>query len=362
MSMAEINLFEADGKRKSGVKSDIYILDKMIRKTMKLNDTHEGSCYNVSYKIFYDASITGNTKIKNVRVNDYFLNIFYKQISLKLSNHKLGKSLSYTAEKQKYLKNSLVDNRNLEINGRTVILYSLQSSLKLKYSLIKTNKNKKFNEIYDSDKNYADKTGYLNLIDKFAKNLDTNLAIDNINSLKSYFHRYGVNTSLEIFLLPKIKNQKVADLIKMNILVKMMKHLFNFHEGMNFLLKLNLMNANVASNSDSVKYMAENLAILNNGHFDFINEKNILNIQKMKIYHLIMTILDTSKSKESFVKFFYENLNFIFFFKMLKWKYIDECLGFNLFNEQDSFTAQKFSQENLLADFISTARKRPLCS
>jgi hypothetical protein len=353
--------------KNSSIHFGVNQIDKVLnidKSTGKILNNLQGFLHDFRFKIFYsDVTSIGNQgksntvkkppeapEQKNVRINE-FLSIHAKQISPTLSSNSLINN--FTSSKQIQLKNLLIENKNLQISGKSVIMYSLSSNIKLKYSLIKNSKISKLQEIYSD---FANKTNYLNLIDKFSKLLDVNLAINNYTSLKEYFHRFGVNSSLEIFILPKIRNPKISDMIKMNILSKLIKQFLHFHEGKNFLLKLNLINVNNQTNS--TKYVSEYSNIMNEGFFSFIEEKSIFNIYKMKVYHIILSILQSDKSKPEFVNFFYENLNFCLFLKRLKWKSIDEFLNFNLLSNISC--DEIFNQENFLLDLISTARKRPL--
>jgi len=338
--------------------------EKVIYKDLCFNEFYESTCMNTSFKIFYDKK--PEKKEKNCRINEYFLNIFSKQINFGLSINKLLNTFSFA--KHKYLKALLIDNKKLEISGKSVILFSVSNNVKLKYSLIKSYKNKKSENIYTES--FTDYINYPAYFDRFTKILDMNLSITNVQSLKDFLHRYGINTSLEIFLLPKLKNQKISDLIKADILCKILKHLLNFHEGLNFLVKLNLINVNNCSSS--LKNLNENIETLHDGFFDFINAKSIKMIQKEKIFHMISAILNPTKTKEKFLKFFYDNLNYIFLFKKLKWKYMDEYIGFNLFNEvneegglnvsnvaNNQTKGKRLNLESLLSDLIANARQKP---
>jgi hypothetical protein len=289
----------------------------------------------IGYKLIYDK----NASTVNNRATEYFTNFAIKNVNIPDDKLNFFEKLAY--DNFNVLKSQFSDIK--EITGDCIVMYNSINNIKLKYSLIKNN--------IDYRGSFIESSNFGLFIENFAKLLDSNITIDNPNSLKNFFHKYGVNTSLEFFLLPKLRSVKLANLIKLNILVKTMKDFFNYHEGLNFLTKINLINMNTAGGSDN--YMAENSQMLKNGFFEFINEKSIQGTQKHKIYCMILSILQVSKCHKSFVKVFYEGLSYFFFFRLLKLRLLDKSTNFNIFN------SSVIKQDMLLHDFISTAKKHP---
>lgn len=315
----------------------IEIIEKLIDKEY---DNYETNFYNKMCKIFYSKSSLNSSKESNQRINENFVKNNTKHISEKLLSPNSNLTLVNNILKE------IPNNSNqLNIKGKAIVIYTITTNVKIKYALMKSFKSLEYHD------NYIYKNNFANLLEKFSKNLDNNFMIENVNALKNYFHRYGINSSMQIFILPKIKNQKIADIIKIDILCKLIKQFYNSHESVNFMTKMNLLHSHGLTD-------LTNEEILQNGFFDFIKEKSIFNIQKVKIFNIILSILHSAKVESQFYKFFNENLNFLFLLKFLKWRTIDGMLELKLFSDQNN-SNYKYNHENILSDIIETARKRP---
>jgi len=124
-----------------------------------------------------------------------------------------------------------------------------------------------------------------------------------------------------------------------------MKSFFSFHEGLNFVSKINLINMQSGdANADTF------LNIMNDGYFDFIKEKGLFSIQRIKMYNMIICILNASEAHKFFASYFYENLNFFTFIEILKLRVLSEKFELNI-----NFT----SQEDFLVNLIKTANQHP---
>jgi hypothetical protein len=312
------------------------LINNLNEQIKNSNNIQEYNFNGLGYKIFNDS----NTGKDNSRVKNYFINFASSNVNIPADKLELFDKLAFPRFDE--FKSKVLE-KNINITGDCLIMYNHTDNVKLKYSLIKSN--------IDYSKPFIDRTNFGVFIENFAKLLDSNITIDNPNSLKTFFHKYGVNTSLEFFILPKLRSVKLASLIKLNILAKTIKDFYNFHEGLNFITKINLINLSTAGGSNT--YIAENSKILKNGFFDFIQEKCIQDIQKHKIYCIILAVLQVSKCHKSFANYFYESLGYFFFTRLLKLRLLNKHTNFNVFN------SSVIKQDMLLHDFISTAKKHP---
>ena len=364
--------------------------------SLNKSETFENNFCRFNLKIFYnnlnEENLNDLEQEKNTRLIDYFLNFQNKQIVVDESLYKILESIQ--GEKFSNLKN-LINKNDLKIKGRSLIMFSLSSDIKLKYSLInsklndieiknlenkvgtekniyQTNLNtlylKKFNSKNSNNAQnipfeFIEKVDFLNYFENFTKYLDSLQNIDSIKTLKNFFHRFGINNSLEIFTLPKLRNSRIADLIKINILVKSIKSHLNYHQGLNFITKIFKINSK-PDNDKNETNMFSNRTKFGEDYFEFIKEKNFYDIFRMKISYSILSILNPNLVNKIFLEHFNENLNFHFFLKNMKWRQLDNSIGFFLFDDNsininNKEKTEKFSNENFLQHLVETAQNKP---
>ena len=296
---------------------------------------YENTISNLKFKVYFCNEENIKESKKNIRMNEYFLYNHSKQIILSEETRKILGSIQSDQYYNKFYKR-FYENPNKYFSGRNIIAYGLESSIKLKYSLIKGNINKsKFCTDF-----------HANLICNLAKVLDSNYNINNTFTLDNFFHRYGVNKSFDFFVLTKMKNSIIADLIKISLLSKLIKKVLYFNEGINIESKIFIMNLMIfTKNCDRV-----NNLLLDSG-FPEINEKSLQNIHFQKIFLIIQSILKAETN--DFTKYFYDNLIYFTFIKVMKLKLLNDYYDFKV-----DFSSQ-YSTESIILDFIKTANKKP---
>lgn len=297
------------------------------------------------YKLIYVPNknkINLNTKI----ANDYLVNLMFKQ------NDSLSDSIKSSNELKSMFNLTSLD---LNISEPYALLYSLRYPIKKKYSLIKSiNKVSKNNINNDSLTSF---TKHFNLF-CVALNRKSSL-IKTIHHLKQFFHKYGINMSMQIFTLNKLTNKPISDFIKISIFVNVIKDFFCFHESSNLMMKMFLYEG------------THDIDYLRNTSFNFHQDKDIQmqafirkeytinKIRKEKILFLIKAILYPSEeADEKYTSFIYEQLSFFLFLKTLKWKLMDEAFTFNLI-KSDSSTKDMLDVNKLIKEYTMISREYP---
>ena len=308
---------------------EIALLDSLLFKVYynKPNTINETNNEN------FGVSVTKNTKAQDHIINNLKSYIDEKYDYLSINNP------LFESQKDSLLENSLV-----EIQGNSLGIYKCVNNLKFKNSLISNISN-------------GNKVNVNILLDNFAfylNNLQTTSSyfssIDNFNNLRE---RYGINSRLSIFLLFKIKNKKISDLIRISFLLKCIKKFILSYDNINFLIKF-LINNETQANGEIL--LIDN--ICNS------KEKCMFDIFRNKIFYLINIIFKRtnyvidkdkviSKQIELFNTFFKEKINSILFFKILEIKAIDSKLGIGYINNFD------FNLNNIFEDCLSSAFENP---
>ena len=297
-------------------------------------ENYENHISNLKFKIYF--SNNENKEKKNNKINDFFLNIYSKQIILTEERKKILSTIQPEQYFFKYQRRNY-DNHNKSLCGKNIVAYGLQSCIKLKYSLINNQYKSEFSSYF-----------LMNLINNLAKVLDSYYNINNTFSLENLFHRYGVNKSFEFFVLMKVKNSDVADLIRLSLLSKLIKKVLYFNEGINIESKIFLMNImSLNNNTRDIK------GIMLDSGFTSINELSLQNIHFQKIFMIIQSILHVSASPKEFSSHFYENFNFFIFTKVMKLKLLNDY-----FDLKTDFS-NKYSVESIIQEFIGTANRKP---
>ena len=214
---------------------------------------------DVIENLYYMSHFT-SIKTKDIIINNIYFRILYEK-DIQINDDIKNKSV---------LSKNFLDNlfnynyNNKNIGMKTIIkepytiLYDLIEPMKIKYSLIKSNKNYVFNEenskIYDInekdnkiDKNifYLD-SNFLSFFMTWCKSLSQNsFNIKSYSDLKRYMKKYGINSSLRFFSLVIIDNPEITDIIKISLLIKGIKFVFN--------KELNKNNLNY--NEEGIKYL-----------------------------------------------------------------------------------------------------------
>ena len=243
-----------------------------------------------------------------------------------------------------------------------VILFQNNSSLKQQYSFINNHPNYKSFTL-------SSLSLHLNM---FLQKLNTNInTIYDVYSLKNYFKKYAINSSFMFYYIYATNNKFISDLIQINILCSIIKKFFYYHESTNVSNKIQLLLHNEKSlhifpitsfdliSNNYYKSMEmirmEKIYIIIKSIFT-INDLNVNNNNNNNLYTFIDNNNNNVNSSKDFVMFFYKQISFFTFVKMLKWKTI--CSKYKLNNYCNNIIEQ-FSLKTILTNFINAAREHP---
>jgi len=302
----------------------------------------------------YKLNMHKPLKIKDIIINNVHFRILFE---------------NYENVRKNYMTRTFVDNLINHYNDESdnmkcvgehyLVIYDLIKPIKIKYSLIKNmnkgiNKDKGNNSGNNNDLFFYLKTNYISYFLAWCKALNKNsYNIKTYSQLKESMKKFGINSHLKFFSLVNIDNTEIADIIKISLLVKLIKYIFNRKD-----CTLNYNN--------KTKYLFEDERI---GRIIFIIKS-----------FLYTNEISPSENKE-FEKLFEELVFYmnVFFFKL---KLIDSYLYLGLLNEKsiseiniscakknlilkedmDSLV-QKISgfdsSKDFLKHIIFTARKKP---
>ena len=314
-------------------KNEITLLCHLIqKKTERKNlDVYENICDGVRYKIIYDTR-KGN-KIGE-QVTKFFVQFPMNQ-NKELSQEMLTRFL-YVGDLNTIM-NKFNKENTQEIPDNNIIFYRTSLEVKMKYSLL-TNKNI-INILIENKKNY------LFFFQQICKLLSENTnQIRNIDNLKSFCDKNGLNMKLISFCLGYITDEHLKDIIQIYLFTNIIKKFYNYHEGYNLLIKL------------AIYERSKDEAILNSN--EDIKDNNIIEIQKQLILDIIKLLLIPEESlkdsnpKKPFSKFFFEEISFFIFLKTLKIKNLGKYIGFpEIFSN--------FEIKKIITSFIDSCIKKP---
>ena len=316
-------------------------------------------------------------KTKDIIINNIYFRIIYEAQIIKDDNYKNKQFVDYLYNYNNYYSSNSIGNKSESyIVEPYLILYNLLDPIKLKYSLIKQfhngennikntnnsndvnaiNKNAQLNNILN--KLFYISSNYISYFTSWCEMLNKNtFNIKTYPDLKENMNKYGISSQLKFFALININNQDILDIIKISLLIKAIKFIFNKKDNDNILNKLNdNKNNNISCNNNT-------------------NDVNkISEYRRAKLLYIIKSILFTNEiinqSKQFFINLFEELLfyvNIIF----LKLKLIDEYLSLGLLNINKNnninmninIISKKISgfesPKDFLKHIIATARNKP---
>ena len=261
----------------------------------------------INYRIIYQ----NNHDKKNKKINDYFVKFPFIQnrdLSNKIINQYLKKN------NINFLMHKLQKNHKQEITDNNIILYKINLQKKMKYTLItKDNENMSLNNF----------TIFLDNISKDITSFKTEMR--NVDNLLNFCEKKGLNTIFLPFLISRIKNETIVNLIKIYLFSKIIKEYFTYYQGQNFLMKLSIYEASkdkdVLNSTDS--------SIKDNNMIEL--ERSLL-VNIIKFFLLPNEFVDTIfYEKKSFVNNFMENISFYVFIHFLKIKKFEKVLNMSSF-------------------------------
>ena len=279
-----------------------------------LYDVKSNSCYNDNDKKIYQTpknflekyniNIFQQIKVRDLNINKVKFRILFENIK---TINKTNKFQSLADNLINYGDNLFNNDNKItkSIGENYLIIYDLIEPIKLEYSLItnfKNDKNAKKSKIP-----FYLKTNFASYFLSWCKSLNKNsYNIKTYSELKYHMKKFGINSQLKFFSLLNIDNDEIADIIKISILTKLIKYVFNLQKN------------NIIDNSKK-KYFFEDERI-------------------GKIFFFIKSILYVNEFSFNEINKFesiYKGLSFymkIFFIRM---RLIDEYLSFGLLKENN---------------------------
>ena len=331
-SKYNINIKNKDSKVKNNKVKDFSNIKEVLK-----------NIYNINPSL-------SNLKTKDIIINNINFRIIYEAQSIKDENSKNKQFVDYLFN---YNNNSYNNKPESYLVEPYVIIYDLKDTFKLKYSLIKKfynekNKNKDLNIL---NKYYYISTNYISYFTSWCEMLNKNsFNIKNYSDLKENMKKYGICSQLKFFALININNVEIIDIIKISLLVKAIKFIFNKKENDIILYKLNDIK-NITNNTDMNKLIEK---------------------RKIKILYIIKSILypnEIINQSKHFFNNLYEDLVFYVNVIFLKLKLIDGYLSLGLLNinKDSNMNINLISKEicgfespkDFLKHIIKIARNKP---
>ena len=343
----EINFLSIINKKRIYYYTKYHPKIKINIKSGKSNKTNNNDLNpkDILKNIYNINPYTIQLKIKDVIINNIYFRIIYQAQSIEEQNYKNKQFVDYLFN---------YDSSNKGITNITksescivepyVILYDLNSSIKLKYSLIKSFYNEKNNAVLN--KLYYLGTNYISFFTSWCEMLNKNsFNIKFYSDLKQNMNKYGISSQMKFFALINISNPEIIDIIKISLLVKVIK--LSFYKGEN----------------DIIINKLKNLKNSNN---------KLLKYRKNKILYIINSILYSNEAlsqSKSFVYNLFQDLVFYVNVIFLKLKLLDGYLSLGLLNinKNNNVSIDELSQQitgfdspkNFLKHIIGIAREKP---
>ena len=284
-------------------------------------------------------------KSKDIIINNIYFRIIYEAQCIQENNYKNKQFVDLLFNYDKVKSHS--DKNENYIVEPYVIIYDLIDSIKLKYSLIKSFYNENNNTII-LNKMYYLSTNYISFFTSWCEMMNKNsFNIKNYSDLKKNMNKYGISSSLKFFALININNKEILDIIKISLLVKVIKFVFNKDENDIIINKLKT-SKNINNVNKLIKY------------------------RKTKILYIINSILYTSEALSQSKQFIYnlfEDLVFYVNVIFLKLKLIDGYLSLGLLNihKNNNMNISEISRKitgfdspkNFLKHIINISREKP---
>ena len=343
----EINFLSIINKKRVYYNSKYTKKVKINFKAAKSNKSNNNLTPKEVLKNIYNINpYTTQLKTKDVIINNIYFRIIYQVQAIQDNNYKNKQFVDYLFNYE----NNLISNdskKEISIAEPYVIIYDLNSTIKLKYSMIKSFYNEKNVEILN--KLYYLSTNYISFFTSWCEMMNKNsFNIKNYSDLKENMNKYGIPSQLKFFALININNLEILDIIKIALLIKVIKLSFNKEENDNIINKIK--------------------SFKNNDNFN----NKLLKYRKTKILYIINSILylneAVSQSKQ-FVLNLFEDLVFYVNVIFLKLKLIDGYLSLGLLNinKNNNMNLDELSRQitgfespkNFLKHIINIAREKP---
>ena len=302
------------------------LLDEPINET-NIN-VYQNEFNGINYRIIYQ----NNHGMKNEKVTNYFVKFPFIQ-NRELSNKIINQYLKN--KNINFLMHKFQQNHKQEITDNNIILYKINLQKKMKYTLItKDNDNLTIDNFH-----------------LFLETLSNNIIsfkteMRNVDNLLNFCEKNGLNLIFLPFLVSKVKNEYIVNLIKIYLFSKIIKEFFTYYQGQNFLLKLSIYEA------------SKDKDILNSTDSS-IRDNNMIELERALLVNIIKFFLLPNEftntvfcEKQNFLSLFMENLPFFVFLHFLKIKKYEKILNLSTFYS-------KLSVKEIIKHYALICRNNP---
>jgi hypothetical protein len=185
-------------------------------------------------------------------------------------------------------------------------------------------------------------------INNISKNINSyRIELRNVDNLLNFCEKFGLNTIFLPFLISKIKNKSIVELMKIYLFSNIIKQYFCYNQGQNLLIKLSLYEA------------CKDKDILNSTDNN-VRDNNMIELQRTLLVNIIKIFLLPSQfitsfddSKKDFANLFMENLSFFTFIHVLKIIKFQKFLNFS-----ETFLSKKNIKE-IIIEYSIICRNNP---
>ena len=290
--------------------NELNELNKMLdgRVTESNIKIYQNYFNGINYRIIYQS----DNGERNEKVTNYFVKFPFIQ------NRELSEIIINQYLKKKninFLMHNFQINHKQEITNNNIILFKNNLQPKMKYSIIaKVNKSLNIEDFHS-------------FINNICENIKSyKIEIRNYDNLLNFCERFGLNMIFLPFIISKINNKNIINIIKIYLFSNIIKQFFCYNQGQNLLLKLSIYEA------------CKDKDILNSTDTD-VRDNNMIELQRTLLVNIIKFFLlpsqytDSATSidygKKYFVMNFMENLSFFVFIHTLKIKKFEKFLNFS---------------------------------
>ena len=316
---------------KSDIKeNEIDTLNNILDEPMnELNiNVYQNSYNGINYRIIYQY----NHDIKNQKLTNYFINFPFiqnKDLSNKIINQYLKK------KNINFLIHKFQKNYKQEVTDNNIILYKTNIQPKMKYTLItKENENLTIDNFHIFLENISNEI------------ISFKTEMRNVDNLLNFCEKKGLNQIFLPFLISKIKNENIINLIKIFLFSKIIKEYFTYYQGQNFLMKLSIYEASkdkdILNSTDST-----------------VKDNNMIELERSLLVNVIKFFLLPNEfintifyEKKNFVENFMENISFHSFLHFLKIKKFEKFLNLSSFYS-------KLSIKEIIKEYSLICRNNP---
>ena len=289
--------------------NEINILNKLLDDPVNESNIniYQNNLNGIDYRIIYQI----NNDTINEKITNYFVKLPFIQ------NREVSEMINQYLRKKNsnFLMHNFQIKYKQEITDNNVIIFKTNLQPKMKYSIIA-----KENESITIEKFHS-------FINKVCQNINSfKLEFRNVDNLLNFCEKYGLNTIFLPFIVSRIKNKSIIDLIKIYLFSNIIKKYYCYNQGYNLLLKLSIYEA------------SKDKDILNSNDTN-VRDNNMIEIQRTLLVNIIKFFLIPSQyiesitskdhDKEMFVSTFMENLSFFTFMHSLKVKRYEKVLNFS---------------------------------